>query len=351
MFRSYYTNAIPDLFPSDQKALLVTENGIPFYQIVPFGSKIDQSLVSSIKKIPYVVNAIPALFLRSADVENVSAFSDTIMGIPLSSITPYEGIISKSYLLAGRFPAEGYREVCIGNEVENGSLTINDSLVIDQQKYTIVGILKPSNILFDHIVLVELSIIQYQFDYENIVSCIFTYLSKAANVTVIKESIQNLDSDLQVVTSDDITNLSSGMMTITTITNIFFGVFIVAMSLLFTILLMIKKYQIQDQEIQTLWELGTPSTRILSAYTVESCIVSICGFFIGTLTGFILFFETMYNRSNLSPYFINILDATINSVDLNLILELFLFSFVSTILALVYLPFKIFKPKHSRSPC
>ncbi|HME54944.1 MAG TPA: ABC transporter permease [Candidatus Lokiarchaeia archaeon] len=348
MFQSYYNNAVSNLYPSNSNTLIITEKGIPFYQVVPFGSKINQSRVAEIKSFSGVKEVFPALFLRAADVENVQAFSDTIMAIPLENISSERYINPSSLLLTGRFPNPGFREICIGVEVGNGSLTINESLDIDAINYTIVGLLKPSSILFNHIIIADINVIQEQFNYQNISSCLFVYMSSATQLPSIKEQIQSLDPTLQVITPDDIAKLSSGLLTITTLSNIFFGFFITIISVLFTILLTIKKYQNQQTELQILWELGTPSHRFLSIYFVESCIISIIGCFLGLTIGFILFFDTMYLRSNTKPYFLNVLNVAISSIDGKLILELLLFSFVSSAISILYLLFKVVRMKHTK---
>lgn len=349
MFQSYYNNAVSNLYPSNSNSLVVTEEGIPFYQVVPFGSRINQSRVAEIKSLSGVSEAFPALFLRAADVGNVNAFSDTIMAIPLENISSERYFNSASLLLTGRFPNPGFREVCIGVDVGNGSLTVNESLDIDNINYTIVGLLKPSSILFNHIIIADINLIQLQFyNYQNIVSCIFVYVPYAAKLTTVKGQIQLLDSNLQVITSDDIAKLSSGILTITTLTNIFFGFFITFISILFTILLTIKKFQNQQTELQILWELGTPTHRLLSIYFIESCITSFLGFLLGWMIGFILFFDTMYLRSNTEPYFITVLNTAISSVDSNLFFELLLFSFVSSAVSILYLIFKVIRMKQTK---
>ena len=348
MFQSYYNNAVSELYPSNSNSLVVTEEGIPFYQIVPFGSRINQSRVAEIGSLSFVTEAFPALFLRAADVDNVNAFSDTIMAIPLENIS-HQNIIETALLLTGRFPAPGFREACIGVEVGNGSLTINDSLNIDNLSYTIVGLIKPSNILYNHIIVADINIIQQQFHYENIISCIFVYMSSAVKLTAIKQQIQNLDSSLQVITSKDIAKLASNLITtVTTIANIFFGFFITFVSILFTVLLTIKKFQNQQAELQILWELGTPAHRFFSIYCIESCIISFLGFVLGLVLGFILFFNTMYLRSNTEPYLTTVLSAAISSIDNNLILELLLFSFVSSAISMLYLTLKVIRLKQTK---
>ena len=43
MVSSYYNNSIDDIYPQEENVLIVTEKGIPFYNIVPYGSRLNES--------------------------------------------------------------------------------------------------------------------------------------------------------------------------------------------------------------------------------------------------------------------------------------------------------------------
>ncbi|MEX2681392.1 MAG: hypothetical protein Q6373_007315, partial [Candidatus Sigynarchaeota archaeon] len=124
LFRGFYGKATTTLYPSQREVLVVTEQGVPFFQVIPYGSRLNQSSLPDIELIDGVKQAVPALFIRAADVEEGSLFTDVVMGMPLDKIQDYQELLSTSLLLDGRFPTPGIREICVGIDVSDGKASI-----------------------------------------------------------------------------------------------------------------------------------------------------------------------------------------------------------------------------------
>ncbi|MFX0098736.1 MAG: FtsX-like permease family protein [Candidatus Hodarchaeota archaeon] len=344
MVRTYYDDSIDDIYPSSDEVLIVTENGIPFYHVVPYGSRLNASIKNDIDDYTGVLRAIPAIFLKASDVENVSAFSDLIMGVPVTEIDSIPLFLRDSLLLDGRYPDAGKKEVTIGVEVGNGSYGVHDLISIDNDDYEVVGILKPSSIIFDHVMICDLNVVQAQFSLTGFVTCIFVHFNSSETTTdALKNTITGNHNDTQVVTHDDIEELASIFLLISSLSEVLFGTFITLISILFMFMLMIKKFQNNSQEIKTLHVLGTPFSSIARNYFVEALALAILGFGIGILGGFTIYFGLLMPVPEDLGAFWTLLGVAIENVEPGLVFNMFLFSIASTLVSLLYPLQKIIK--------
>nr|MDO8117869.1 ABC transporter permease [Candidatus Sigynarchaeota archaeon] len=247
--RIYYERSVDDIFPQEENTVIIIEKGVPFYQIIPFGSRINESLVSSIAAESFVKGMLPALFIKPGDLGDVNFFSDITMGIPLDDIQSYSSIISNFLLIEGRMPVPSTNEVAVGVEVMGGNYIVNGCIDIHGDNYTVVGVFYPRSVLFNHVIIGDMPVFQAQFDHENVVTCIFVNLEPSRPH---EESIQELllmDDMIQVVRAQDIKTLSGPVLILSYMADLIFGILVTTISTVFICLLLVKKFQHNEKDI------------------------------------------------------------------------------------------------------
>jgi hypothetical protein len=337
LFRGFYSRSVSTLYPSQPEVLIVTEEGIPFYQVIPYGSRIDQSSLSAIEAIDGVKQTVPVLFIRAVDVEDASLFTDVVMGMPLYKIESYQELLATSLLLEGRFPNSGNREACVGMGVSGGNATVGSTIALGNGSYTVVGVLKPQSIIFNHIILADLLFVQYDFSRNNTISCAFVELYKGEDPERVKEDVLALGGDLHAITSQDIEVLSSGLNIVKTLADVIFGAFIALITLFFSLLLMVKRFQNQLGEIRIQRMIGTPLHVLFSTSMLESIYIGLIGFALGSIVGILLFFFTGFGGVDQGSYLWLLFSETLQFLDPTVVLSMLGLALVSTLIAPILL--------------
>nr|MDO8085985.1 ABC transporter permease [Candidatus Sigynarchaeum springense]MDO8119531.1 ABC transporter permease [Candidatus Sigynarchaeota archaeon] len=333
LFRGFYSRSISTLYPDQQGVLIVTEQGIPFYQVIPYGSQINQSSLPSIEAIEGVKQTVPALFIRAVDVENAALFTDVVMGMELYKIQAYQDLLATNLLLEGRFPNLYSREACVGIDVFGGNATIGSTIILGNGSYTVVGLLKPQSIIFNHIILADLPFVQNDFSKSGIISCAFVELYPGVDLERVKSDILALGIDLNAITSSDIEVLSSGLNIVKTLADVIFGVFIALITLFFSLLLMIKRFQNQLAEIRIQRMIGTPLHVLFSTTMLESIYIGLMGFALGTAVGIVLFLFTGFGGVEYGTYLWLLFSQTLQFLDPTILLTMLGLALASTLVA------------------
>ncbi|MHA1792293.1 MAG: ABC transporter permease, partial [Promethearchaeota archaeon] len=309
--KTYYRKSINDLFPSRDDILVVTERGVPYFQIVPFGSRLNESLVAEINKLSGVHDAYGCLYLRVADVENTSLLSGTIFGLNISSLGSNIGYLSKSLLIQGRFPRAGMDEVVVGINVGGGKLEINDTFLIGGKNFSVVGILSPSSFVMDHVLLCDLGVVQSLFHYQGIITCIIVDVSVLSSPSAVQEKIISRYPSVQAVNSNEVGKLS-GYLLVLRIADLIFGVVVSSSSILFMYLVLLKKFQESSREIWLMHVLGTPTWKIFLIHVIELLFLSVIGYMLGISLGFFILFEMNAFKVSSMNTIASMLNLTLN---------------------------------------
>ncbi|MHA1371029.1 MAG: ABC transporter permease [Promethearchaeota archaeon] len=355
-YSSYYKDSVEDLFPNRDDILIVVEAGVPFFQIIPYGSRLNESLLDNLTSDPRVQYGYSALFLKATDVESDEAFSDTIMGINLTRIENVSGVLNRLLLIQGRFPRPGMKEIVLGIEVGNVAHNINETIKIENENFKVVGLLAPSSILMNHMIVCDLQTVQELFSYQGMVTCIFLNLGWRADPEDVKQDLLSQHENINVVSHDDIKEFSSVILLVTDLSSFIFSVFMTFVSIIFMFLITVKKFQARTKEMHVFRALGVPPERIIMHYLLEMMIVALLGFCAGMLMGFVFYFSFFFLNEVTINYMPLMLNLAINSVDEDLIWQLLAFSLLTTVISVIYpvassfkVERKTNKKRHSRS--
>ncbi len=288
--RIYYNQSVDDIYPQQEETVIITERGVPFFQIIPFGSRINQSVVPMIRNQSFVKGLLPALFIKPGDLGGASFFSDVIMAINLVDIQSYSNLISSFLLIQGRMPAPGLKEVAVGVEVMGGNYTVNNYIDIEGENYRVVGVFYPRSVLFNHVIIGDMPLFQVQFNHENTVTCIFVNMEKSLSHDENIHDLLQIDESIQVVSAQDIKMLSSPVLILSNMSNLIFGILVTSISTAFICLLVVKKFQHNEKDIELLHVLGMSVSKIIIMYILEVLLLVVFGIIIGFLSGFLVFF-------------------------------------------------------------
>ncbi len=353
-YRDYYTDSVGDIFPQEDDIVIVSEDGIPYFQIIPYGSRLNETIVNQLRAgnplFTGIKMVVPVLFVKYADVGGAGAFTDLIAAFPMNMTDPFSrAVMSEKYLLDGTLPSPGTNEIAVGLQASNGTLELGDTMPINGHGYTVVGIFQPQSMLFNHVIMADLGIIQAEFSYTNIVTCVIVehYLETFAQA---KNNIESMTSDdIQVVNSMDLQQVNGVINIANILSDVIFSVFITVISILFMVIVMFKKVQNHEKEIKLLHALGTSGGRIVCNFLAESLVLSILGYVIGLQLGSTIFSGIFLGLNQTGGrYFAEILQSSFFFIDPALFWITLLFSLLVSIVSVLYPLYKVLLIEHPR---
>ncbi len=350
-YRDYYTDSVGDIFPQEDDIVIVSEDGIPYFQVIPYGSRLNETIVSQLRSgAPFIKTVVPVLFVKYADVGGAGAFTDLIAAFPMNMTDSFSrDVMSEELLIDGTLPSPGTNEIAVGLQASNGTLELGDTMPINGHGYTVVGIFKPQSMLFNHVIMADLGIIQAEFSYTSIITCVIVehFWPTFEN---IKNHIKSLATDdVQIVNSMDLQQVNGVINIANILSDVIFSVFITVISILFMVIVMFKKVQNHEKEIKLLHALGTSGGRIVCNFLAESLVLSMLGYLIGLVFGSVIFSGIFLGLNQTGGrYFAEILQSSFFFIDPALFWITLLFSLLISIMSVLYPLYKVLLIEHPR---
>lgn len=212
-------------------------------------------------------NKPPSLIAVGIEPGHEEAFLGGI-GIESGSID----LLEPNSVVLGEHAAYHYRD----SDTEE-PLKFGDSVVINNNEFSVVGVLKPASSLYEGVVIMPLATAQDIFNRPDSVSSVILTASSLDNIEGIKSEIAKNFSNLKSFSQEDV---DENARNIIATQNVFFSLInysvILATIMLITIVVVVSVME-QRKEIGTLRAVGASRSRIFTMVLGQSVILSMMG--------------------------------------------------------------------------
>ncbi|MDR2831199.1 MAG: ABC transporter permease [Methanobrevibacter sp.] len=247
-------------------------------------------------------------------VENVvgvysTAFISDNISIPVLGLNSSDSDFMKIKVFDGRMFNDNEKELVLSKkELKILDKSLNDSLLVGNETYNIVGITDNPN----GGAYTSLKNVQNISSNDKKLNQINVKVKSGENVTKIGEEIQNKHDNITLYSEEGVNNLTNMIF-------IIFRVVPMIIAIILTLVFMMKSVNDRKREIGLLKAIGWKTRRVFMLIISETLILSICSFIIGSLITILgeFLIEIYISHSKLN--FISFLE----SLDLNTFLTTF----------------------------
>ena len=303
-FSDQLGDSIDDFFMVDQDTIMVTSKGTSILQIIPFSSKINESVNEEIMQVKGVKTIVPLIYKPySYDGSSSSSsewISDVIVGVNLDIISFLADDLT---LEAGRLPnkdtGSDQKEIAIGNWVANSTLDVGDTMVFGNETnndtFTIVGIFESKNPLFDHFIYCEYEEVQQIFEMVGFYTLLYVLFnseyveSEGHSLEEITSNIEKINPNLQTLTSETIKENSGKLFGILNVFQFFISFIPYLISILFIFVMMDLNIKEQAWEFGIMRAIGVKRKQIALYIFLQTMLLVVISIGLGFIVGFFLF--------------------------------------------------------------
>ncbi|GAB4326737.1 MAG: ABC transporter permease [Promethearchaeota archaeon] len=273
-------------FMVGSNTVLVLSEGTSVVDVVPFGSRVQESVASDVEEVLGVRAVVPLIFKEAGEVSGASRVRDVVVGIKSTHL---------DFLLQGAAFQEGGppttpEQAVIGPAFGGGTLHAGDKFQVRGENFTVAGVLAPLNPAFDSFAYCNYQVVQGAFDLEG--QCTLMYVLYEPGVTSDVElaaAIDDLDLGVVAVDSEDLRESSGGFFQTLQVVQVFVGVFPVGIAVMFTFVLLTMAVREQEREFGILRALGASPGRVGLLVFFQALAITAASFALGSLFGVLSF--------------------------------------------------------------
>ena len=297
-----YTNMLDQMmdqfFLVDSDSVMVMSKGTTMAQFIPFNSKIPEELQADISKLYGVRTTIPLIFKDFSNISSTDLIKDALVGIDFDFLTVI--YLQDSTLSAGDWPVKSQNEVLVGANVAGGNLIPGDEIFINNESFTVSGILKPDNPLMDFFLYCEYSKIQEVYSMEDY--CSIFYVSLDLNIvnsedflTSLVSQMELMSSTIQVMDSESLRKATGSFFDVIKLIQSILALFPFVISIMFVSILLLLNLKDNLKEFGILRAIGMKEKEISLLIFVQTLILTLLSYFGAIIIG-IVFFWYSYNK-------------------------------------------------------
>jgi ABC-type lipoprotein release transport system permease subunit len=277
-------------------SLYVVAKGTSIISIIPFSSRLPDNLTDDIRNIQGVSTAYPIIFKDFGNSSSANFIRNVVVGLDFTFLRDVFALSIP--LKEGRWPNSGSHEVLLGPAIANSNITVGSEIQIENQSFSVVGILQSDNPIFDKFVYMDYSETQALYNMQGICTSISVFIdpmfSSPSDLNRIKTSIQT-DSPLAIALSQqDLQSAAGGFFEAIQLIQTIIAVFPLVICLLFIFVLMLLNVKDHEREFAILQALGIKPSWIGLMVFGQIILTALISFAGSLLIGF-LFFGATYN--------------------------------------------------------
>jgi ABC-type antimicrobial peptide transport system permease subunit len=306
-----FDGMVDRFFMLKSNSLMIVSRGSTLIQIVPFNSRVSESLIADIEDIPGVQAVIKLHFKDFSNSSPTSFSREVIVGIELPVLKNF--FLQSVPLAEGRWPNANSNEVIIGPEISEGKIDLGDQISIRNESFSVVGITEADNPMFDHFIYVDYDKISTLYDVQGYCNMMYVavdalYTDDPESMRVLKNQIAELDNRIEVMDADAIRAAAGDFFTILDIFQLVFGMFPLIISVIFIFVLLMLNLKDQRREFAILQAIGIPPWKIGVTVFIPTFLIAFCGYFLSIGVGFLLFGYSYFNFMDFAVDFTGPLD-------------------------------------------
>jgi ABC-type lipoprotein release transport system permease subunit len=300
LFSLNYESLIFNAFAPLKEYNQIVQRGTSFSRMLPYYSEINESVYDDLKIDPEFsfMDLYPVYFKRTFDYsENKSLNQNIVFGMPYLEM---ENFFTELELAEGNWPQHENHTV-IGYDLKaQYGFNVGDSLLIEGKNYTISGIWKQHESLFDWFILLDIQEAQIQFSALNQLTSIFVRYDKTMEEK-IELNVESTHLDLEFLTLNEINELNGNILSRTQRTSVIFMLLTLFSSTLFTTAIIFLNVHDRKREIATLRSIGASRGDIFKLIYGEVIIIAFIAL-IGVPIGITLYSILTYQFMNITGY-------------------------------------------------
>ncbi|HME54945.1 MAG TPA: FtsX-like permease family protein [Candidatus Lokiarchaeia archaeon] len=211
-----------------------------------------------------------------------SIIPNALIGFPIAFLAD----IISGYEISGALPGDGKLEILVGASIQIPpyKATIGDNFSLFDENFTVVGKVNFNNPILDNMFITSYSTIQSLFKLNGTCNEIFVPRNSNVNESYIKQHIESAYPFLQVLTSEDIDQISNSLSDFSIQWNSALPVFSIFITFSFSFSIFLLNANKLRKDMKLLSSIGTKTTTIIGFKILENLIV----IFLGLVIGFIL---------------------------------------------------------------
>ncbi|MHA1819819.1 MAG: ABC transporter permease [Promethearchaeota archaeon] len=355
IFTERYGTIVNNFFKPFDNNYSVVEKNSNFVQIMPFNSKINESIYQNMINNPEYANIkiIPVLFMQSTAFTNNSFNFNVIFGVPLEKM---KDLFENWKLKVGKWP-NSTDEVVLGNTFYYNGFNIGQNISLNNKTYRISGILENADCFINGFFIMDLEEMQDLFDEHGILSELYInkadIVKKGYNIEQFETEFEAAYSNLDLLNDHEIDQISNGILSnLDRVARVFLFLSLI-LSITFTISIIFLNTLDRQKEAATLRAIGISNKHLFLILYGEILLIVLLGLLIGLPLG-ILIYNAIYSFSVNKTEFtsISFWDSLLKvfkipklkSLSLNiLIINLFSSLFISIIPYILLLKIKVQK--------
>ncbi|WP_457918652.1 ABC transporter permease [Candidatus Lokiarchaeum ossiferum] len=296
-----YTNMLDQMmdqfFLVDSDSVMVMSKGTTMAQFVPFNSKVQEELRTEVSQIYGVSTAIPLIFKDFSNVSSTDLIKDALVGIDFEYLKVI--YLQDSTLSAGEWPEKNKNEVLVGSNVAGGNLEPGDEILIQNETFSVSGVLKPDNPLMDFFLYCEYSKIQEIYNMENYCSILYLLLDSeiidpVVDTPSIVSQVESLSSSIHVMDSNSLKKETGSFFDVIKLIQAFLASFPFVISIMFVAILLTLNLKDNLKEFGILRAIGMPANKISLLIFIQVVFLTLVSYLGAILIG-IVFFWYSYN--------------------------------------------------------
>lgn len=327
--------SMQQFYLTDQNAGLIIEKGTSLFQIIPYNSIVDESLVEKSLEIQGVTFSLPLIFKEYENSSELKVLRDIVVGIPMNLL---EFFRQDMELSAGRFPIDLTSEILISPDVGGGNLKVNDTIKIRNNNFKITGIFKPYNLIFDSFIYIDIETAQGLYGLTDQCSAIFITVNSNADFDQIDQSLQELDSDVSMLSSNVIREFSGSFLMLLQVVQIVLSFFPLIISSFYVFIILLFNIRERRKEFGILKAIGMSNLKLMELLLLETLIITILSYLLGVIVGFFLYGYAygLMNQITFEMSFIDFVSLMITRIPFEAYFYVFLISLTTGLIVSVY---------------
>lgn len=334
-------------FMVDSSSLLILSKGVSIVQVIPFNSRVPESIIPSLYEIGGVQYVLPLQFKEAGNSSTAMFRQEIIVGIDWYLLQTY--FLREIPLDQGRWPISGQNEVIIGPQVGGGLINLNSNITIRNENFTIVGITKSDTILFDRFIYVEYNKISALYESEGYCNMLYVIgdpeiMANSVRLAQLKSQILSLNPQIQILDEMALQNATGSFFEILNLLQFTLGIFPLMISITFVFVLLLLNIKDQQRDFAIFHAIGMSPLIIGCFVFFQTLVITLIGFILSIFVGYFFFGYSYYQLASFIRNYTNPWEyATYMSQQIpsDLYLQIFLLSLSIGIILTIYPAIKV----------
>jgi ABC-type antimicrobial peptide transport system permease subunit len=257
------------------------------------GGMLPESCVSMLRKADGSFRLVPFLVTRLRERQMFYlGFPEVAVGLPPGETADFCG---NPPLGAGRWPADGEQSVLTGFDVSRSmDIAAGGRLRLRHRLFPVAGVLRKTGSVEDRMVFLPLSTAQEVFHRPSLLTGIMLKVPPGSDPDKLAVKVGRILPGIETVTPDEMKRQLDENLGLWNVVTVGSATLAFMVGTLCIMISMLVAFFERRREIGLRKALGASKADILSEFFLESLLVSMTGWLLGTLGGAV--FITLYNR-------------------------------------------------------